>query len=195
MKTRLSVSVACGLIFVGGVNALEFRDLNYDMGKGKLELKTNTLSLSLRQETDQQTLVVGNTSSGKSCQVPIDGELMDLYVSNNESVLAVISGYGSGHSVYFVESRGCKIRPGKGMQARTSIQKDKLVLDAYCGDGVCEGKNCTCWPSEIYSISPNLELTHLTEESFQHTKKMIGVGFSKKSMIDFPKSDKARVVK
>jgi hypothetical protein len=81
------------------------------------------------------------------------------------------------------------------VEGRTRIERGRLIEEAFCGDGVCAGPNCSCVPAKVYLLDSRYQLKYSEAESFSETRNEIGVGFSKQSKVSFPKTKDARLLK
>jgi hypothetical protein len=176
---------------------VHFSNLKVSTQDGILRATGNTLSITARELEDGHRVTISNRKTNSSCDFSLDGFIAPekIYLSRDEKVFAVFSGYATSMGVYFFNTASCSSYGGTAIEGNATIERDQIIQEAYCGDGICEGKNCPCYPSKIFLIGPNMKLTFLPEASLSHTEKLIGVPFSKPSTVDFPKSKKARLVR
>lgn len=139
-------------------------------------------------------LTVQNIKLRKKCQ--IDGGIWvngQMYLSQDEKTLVLFSYAGSSGYLDFYKTGNCRQFAHIDVSGESKVEPNRIIYEGVCGDGFCEGAGCECRPATIHLL--NSQCSPILDEmaSYELTKTIYGVGFKNKSVLDYPKTDKAKL--
>lgn len=137
--------------------------------------------------------VVTDRERGTRCT--IDGGIWArqmVWLSADESLLALAAHSGSSSELEVYRTSDCRrtaVVPVSGRSLRVSA-------DRIEHDGICEpfgDDSWDCAPAAIWRLLPDGTLEHLGDESQRRTRAIFGIGFTGRSDIEHPGTDRARI--
>jgi hypothetical protein len=143
------------------------------------------------ENCDSCTLEIKNLNTNSNCSLPKD-LWSDLYLSTDEKTL-LTQRY---NDLEFYDTQTCK-QVGSSIPdyGGVKVEEDKITYEGVCNEGVCDGPHCNCWPARVYDLTDRCQPILNEQMSLALTKRIYGVSFSKKSLISYPKSPNAKLLK
>lgn len=124
-------------------------------------------------------------ADGSTCEFDPTIYGADLWVSRDESTLAVVSSSGSSAEFLVVDVKTCAVRVRLDVSGPDVVVAGNLVT--HPGD--CEMSDTTrgtCWPAKVWHLDPHCEPVEIPSASAALTRERFGVGFWMRSEIDRP---------
>lgn len=147
----------------------------------------------INDEGPAETAVVKNLKTGKQHSFGTSIFNSKVILSADQKTIGIEEGSGSNLWLSFYDAES-----GQSVgRIDLSGERHKIVGDKVYFDGTCEGctgKNCPCWPATVHSIE-SCQPVLLEKESKDYCRQIFGVSFTKKSLIDYPRTPKAKLVK
>lgn len=142
-------------------------------------------------------LTIKNLRTFKSCQITEGGIWINnaVYLTSNEAVIGL--GWYSGSSLgldLFSTDTCQRISSTPGLSGY-KIEADRIISSGGCEPLDKKNNIASCYPSVVQKLTATCELMKLEKESMVQTKKELGILISNCVEIEFPGTQKARLLK
>lgn len=137
------------------------------------------------------------TSSNPKRHCDIDGGIWrkdHVYLSHDETVLALLEYSGSNSWLAFYSTDSCKSLMQIELHGQWQLNDEQLIDQGRCACTDSESP-CACWPAALYKFDSRCRPIRLKKESRQLSKQTFGVPFDRPSLIARPKTKQARIIR
>ena len=139
-------------------------------------------------------IIIENLNTGSSCEVDIS-LITDVYISDGNEMLIIISYSGSNKYIDFVNTRNCDFKYKRiiAFSEKIELSNNLIIIKPAC-ENIDDREKYFCSSAKIISIDRKDGPVILESDSVTLTKEIIGVGFYGESLIANPKTPNARLI-
>lgn len=132
-------------------------------------------------------------SDGTRCEIDAGSYTSDLWVSRDETTIALVSFSGSSGWLELYDTRTCALRDRLDVSGpRIEVAGDAIRFLGHCGYG--EPGRANCLPASVWRLDAGCCPVRLGAESAELTRERFGVVFDLPSEIGNPGKADARVL-